>query len=65
MQIKDSLMYKSTEWLTSSDVQFGGKKYAYYYDADGILQLAYAEFTLTSLDYKLFWNITIYMKLRF
>lgn len=54
MQIKDSLMYKSTEWLTSSDVQFGGKKYAYYYDADGILQLAYAEFTLTSLDYKLF-----------
>lgn len=54
VQIKDSLMYRSTDWLISSDVQSNGKFYPYYWDSEGILKMAYAEMTLTCTDLKLF-----------
>ena len=56
VQIKDSLLYKSTEWLTSSDLQYNGKLFPCYRDDNGILKMAYAEMTLTCTDLKLFFE---------
>lgn len=56
IQIKDSLMYRSTDWLISSDIQSNGKFYPYYFDEEGVLKMAYAEMTLTCVDLKLFFE---------
>lgn len=54
IQIKNNWLYKSTEWLTTSDVEHGGKFYRSYVDLDGIEQEARVTLTLTKPDYILF-----------
>ncbi len=56
IQIKNSLLYKATEMLESSDIynHIDGCYYDQYFDADGELQDAKLTLTMTMVDYKLF-----------
>lgn len=56
IQIKNSFSYKATEMLETSD-RFNpadGKYYPEYYDANGDLQPAIVELTMTQTDFELF-----------
>lgn len=55
IQIKDNLLYKSTESLISSDIysQIDKKYYQYYKDSDGNIRAASVILTLTMTDYYL------------
>lgn len=54
IQIKHNFLYKSTEWLTTSDVRDkNGNYFSKYYDLDGNLVDTTVELTLTMTDYKL------------
>ena len=52
IQIKNSLFYRATQWLTTSDVYdySEGKYCPYYYDTDGNIKPAIVELTLTQTD---------------
>ena len=56
IQVKNSLLYKGTEMLETSDITDlkTGKKYSEYIDFDGNRQQAYLTLTLTCTDWKLF-----------
>lgn len=56
IQIKNSLAYKMTEMLETSDRfnKADGKYYSEYYDMNGELQKATLTLTMTMTDYKLF-----------
>ena len=55
IQIKNSLMYKATECLETSDILYkkDGKYYSEYINFDGIVEQAYVTMTLTMTDYEL------------
>ena len=55
IQIKDNLMYESTDSLETSDIycQRDGKYYQYYEDLDGNIRAASVILTLTMSDYEL------------
>lgn len=53
LQIKNSFLYKSNEWLTTSDIFYHGKYYSKVIK-DGVEYEAYPELYLTHLDYELF-----------
>lgn len=55
IQIKSSLLYKSTECLETTDVldPTDGKYYTHYTDSDGNIHDTRVELTLTMTDYKL------------
>lgn len=56
IQIKDNLLYKSTESLRTSDIYDAktGKYYHYYIDVNGNMRSAIVTLTLTQTDYELF-----------
>ncbi len=54
IQIKNSGMYKSNEYLETSDFKFNGKYYKGYIDKDGNKVDARPTLTLTMTDYALF-----------
>lgn len=54
IQIKNSGMYKSNEYLETSDFKFNGKYYKGYIDKDGNKVDARPTLTLTMTDYELF-----------
>lgn len=53
IQIKNSLMYKATEWLETSDIYDPktGQYYSQYRNLNGELETAYVTLTLTMTDY--------------
>ena len=55
VQVKNNLLYKATDWLTTSDVynHIDEKYYPYYRDIDGNIQDAILTLTLTQTDYQL------------
>lgn len=55
IQIKGNVLYKSTEWLVTSDYfdKKTGKYYSHYYDDFGILQECRPVMTVTKTDLKL------------
>lgn len=55
IQIKGNLLYRSTEWLETSDIlnRTDGKYYPYYVDQTGTVQPALVTLTLTMTDYEL------------
>ena len=55
IQVKNSLNYKATEYLNTSDIYNpdDGKYYPVYYDNYGVLQPAVVEMTLTCTDWEL------------
>ena len=56
IQIKNTLAYRATEMLETSDRynKEDGKYYSQYYDLDGNLQEAIVTLTMTMVDFKLF-----------
>lgn len=56
VQIKRSLLYKSTEMLETSDVynKFENMHFRYYYDIDGEIKEARVQLTMTQTDWYLF-----------
>lgn len=56
IQIKNTLSYRATEMLETSDRynKDDGKYYTQYYDIDGNLQEAIVTLTMTMIDFKLF-----------
>ena len=56
IQMKNSMMYKMTEMLETSDVlnKADGEYYDSYYDFDGTLKPATVTLTMTQTDFKLF-----------
>ena len=52
IQIKNNLLYKPTDYLTSSDIVFNGRRFAKYEKA-GKLYDTYVTLTLTQTDYEL------------
>lgn len=56
IQIKNTLSYRATEMLETSDRynKEDGKYYTQYYDIDGNLQEAIVTLTMTMIDFKLF-----------
>ena len=58
IQIKDNLMYMSTESLETSDIYNlkDGKYYSYYIDTEGRIRPASVTLTLTMTDYELIKN---------
>ena len=54
IQIKNNWLYRSTEWLTTSDIQYQGQLYRSYVDLDGNEQEAIVTMTLTKPDFVLF-----------
>lgn len=68
VQIKNSLLYKGTEMLETSDIydKRTGKYYSYYIDFDGNRQVATVTMTMTKTDYELFhkhYNVIDYEEL--
>lgn len=53
IQIKGSMLYKGTEYLTTSDIYYKGKYYQFYRDTYGNVKPAKPTLTLTCTDYKL------------
>lgn len=53
IQIKNSLLYKGTEMLETSDIYYKDKYYDSYKDANGEIKEAFVTLTLTQTDYKL------------
>lgn len=53
IQIKDSFLYKSNEWLTTSDIKYRGKYYEYF-ELDGKIYDNKPILNLTKADYELF-----------
>lgn len=55
IQVKNTLMYKTTEMLETSDIynKKDGKYYDCYVDFDGNLQVATVTMTMTMIDYEL------------
>lgn len=61
VQIKGSPLYKGTKWLETSDIEYRGKVYDYYYDSDGNKVTPVPVMTMTCVDYNLFlehYNVT-------
>lgn len=56
VQIKNNLLYRSTEMLETSDIynKKDGKYYSHYIDLDGNTALAEVELTFTQMDFELF-----------
>lgn len=56
VQIKNNLLYKSTEMLETSDIynKKDGKYHSHYIDLDGNTTLAEVELTFTQMDFDLF-----------
>lgn len=54
VQIKGSPFYKGTKWLESSDIEYRGKTYSYYYDDNGDKVEAIPTMTMTCVDFNLF-----------
>ena len=56
VQIKNNLLYRSTEMLETSDIynKKDGKYYSHYIDLDGNTALADVELTFTQMDFELF-----------
>lgn len=54
IQIKHDWKYKSTEWLTTSDIYYRGCWWREYTDLDGSVQPAVVTLTLTQTDFFLF-----------
>lgn len=53
VQIKNDFKYKSTQWLTTSDIVYRGTRKQYIETEDGVERIK-AELTLTNVDFKLF-----------
>ena len=53
IQIKNNYLYRSTEWLTTSNIFYKGVYYDHYIDLDGVKQPAVVELTLTQTDFQL------------
>lgn len=53
LQIKRSV-YRGSDYLTTSDYEYKGKKYKYMKDENGVPQLWRPEITLTSVDWEIF-----------
>lgn len=53
IQIKQNYLYKSTEWLTTSNIFYKGNYYDHYIDLDGKRKPAIVTLTLTQTDFQL------------
>lgn len=53
IQVKDNLLYRPTEWISTTDIYSDGNYYRYYYDTEGIRRKAALTLTLTKPDYEL------------
>lgn len=53
VQIKNDFKYKSTQWLTTSDIVYRGTRKQYIETENGVERIK-AELTLTNIDFKLF-----------
>lgn len=53
IQIKQNYLYKSTEWLTTSNIFYNGSYYDHYIDLDGKRKPAIVTLTLTQTDFQL------------
>lgn len=53
IQVKDNLLYRPTEWITTTDIYHEGKYHKYYYDTEGVLRRVSLTLTLTKPDYEL------------
>ena len=54
VHIRNSLFYKGTESLESSDIKFKGQTYTHYEDKEGNIQEASVTLTMTQTEFKLF-----------
>lgn len=54
IQIKGNPLYRSTEWLETSDIFIDGKYYKFYEDITGEVKSTAVDLFLTKYDYKLF-----------
>lgn len=53
IQIKGNKLYKSTEWLKTSDIEYNGKFYENIKDREGNVISSYVTLTLTCTDFEL------------
>ena len=53
IQIKNNWLYRSTEWLETSDIFYNGEYFSSYRDLDGEIKPALVTMTLTQTDYAL------------
>ena len=51
IQIKNNYLYRSTEWLTTSNIYYNGAYYDHYIDLDGNSKPAIVTLTLTQTDF--------------
>lgn len=54
IHIKNSIYYKGTESLESSDIIRNGERYTHYYDKEGNVQSTAIELTMTQTEFQLF-----------
>ena len=54
IQIKNNFLYRSTEWLETSDIKYNNKYYDSYIDLNGEEKPAIVTLTFTQTDYYLF-----------